>query len=157
MSPQSISETSRIADQLRRSHSGDAWHGPSVMELLDGVTAEQAAAHPVPGGHSIWEIVLHIVTWQSLATAALAGAAIPAWPFPEDWPQVPEPGDSAWRATLSQLENANSALVNTVGALPDARLNEIVPGRDYTVYFMLHGIAQHNLYHAGQIALLKKS
>ncbi len=127
------------------------------MELLDGVTAERAAEHPVPGSHSIWEIVLHIGTWQSLATAALAGGPIPAWPFPEDWPPVPEPSEAAWRATIAQLENANAALVDTVSALSDARLNEITPGRDYTFYFLLHGVAQHNLYHAGQIAVLKKS
>jgi uncharacterized damage-inducible protein DinB len=126
------------------------------MELLQDVTAERAAAHLLANSHSIWDIALHLVSWQSIGTDALAGRPVPAWPFPEDWPGVHAQDDEGWRATVQTLERANDELVEATRRLPDERLDETVPGRDYSVYFLLHGIAQHNLYHAGQIALLKK-
>lgn len=57
-------ETERIADQLRRAWEGDAWHGPPLKKALDGLTARQAAAHPIAGAHSIWDLALHIAAWQ---------------------------------------------------------------------------------------------
>jgi hypothetical protein len=61
-----MSEIHRIADQLKRSLEGEAWHGPALRELLSGVTAKQAAARPLAGAHSIWEIVLHIIGSEGL-------------------------------------------------------------------------------------------
>jgi len=49
-----MSETTRLADQLRRAFKGEAWHGPSVLEILDGIDAKRAATHPIDGVHSIW-------------------------------------------------------------------------------------------------------
>ena len=60
-----MKELERIKDQFQRAFNGQAWHGPSLLSLLAGVTAEQAAAHPVPGAHSIWELTLHIAAWES--------------------------------------------------------------------------------------------
>jgi hypothetical protein len=85
-----------------------------------------------------------------------AGRPVPPWPFPEDWPEIQAQGDQGWHAAVKRLERANDELIEATRRLPDERLGETVPGRDYSVYFLLHGIAQHNLYHAGQIALLKK-
>ena len=121
------------------------------------VPAGHAAAHPLAGSHSIWEIVRHVASWQSIATAALSGNPVPPWPFPEDWPGVQAYDEGSWRAALDELERVNAELVRVTGGLTDARLEETVPGRDYSVYYLLHGVAQHNLYHAGQIALLKKA
>jgi uncharacterized damage-inducible protein DinB len=151
-----MSEAERIADQLRRSHRGPAWHGPSVLELVQGITASRAAAHTHANSHSIWDIVLHLVSWQSIGADALAGRPVPPWPFPEDWPKPDRQDDDGWRATIQELQSANDELVKATRRLTDERRGETVPGRDYSVYFLLHGIAQHNLYHAGQIALLKK-
>src|ERR1035437_3500929 len=66
----------RIADQLRRAFSGDAWHGDSVFEILEGVNAAQAAAHPIKNAHSIWELVLHIAAWDGAVLHRLGGAAV---------------------------------------------------------------------------------
>jgi uncharacterized damage-inducible protein DinB len=156
-SPQA--ETSRIADQLRRAFEGEAWHGPAVLEILDGLGAAQAAARPIPAAHRIWEIVLHIAVWDDAARRRMAGQVVqPA--AHEDWPEVTDTSPAAWQRALEHLKQTHDALLAAVGACPDSRLAEKVPGKEpayYTLYYMLHGIAQHELYHAGQIALLKKA
>ena len=152
-------ETLRIADQLRRAFEGEAWHGPAVLEILEGVTAVGALARPLARSHCIWEIVLHIAVWDDAARRRMAGEVVQPTPD-EDWPAIAETSPEAWRRTLGHLRRTHDALVAAVSALPDSRLMEKVPGKEpdyYTLYYMLHGIAQHELYHAGQIALLKKS
>lgn len=153
------SETSRIADQLRRAFEGEAWHGPSVLEILDGLGAAAAAARPLPTTHSIWEIVMHIAVWDDAARRRMAGEVVQPTPA-EDWPAVTDTSPAAWERALAHLKRTHQALVAAVAATSDARLLEKVPGKEpdyYTLYYMLHGIAQHELYHAGQIALLKKA
>jgi hypothetical protein len=148
---------SRIADLLARAGGGDAWHGPSVASLLAGVTAAQATAHPIPGAHSIWELVRHIAVWERVVARRLMGAV--AEPTTEeDWPLVPEGADDrAWRADLAQLARARADLGETLLAFDEGKLGDLVPGRSYSYYVMAHGAVQHDLYHAGQIALLKKA
>jgi hypothetical protein len=150
-------ETQRIADQLRRSHNGSAWHGPALKELLSGVTSERAAARPLPELHSIWEIVLHIDSWQRVALGALQGHPMPSLPFAGDWPAVQSQVEPDWRKAVEALARGNGELTAAVCKLSDSRLEAVVPGRDYSFYYLLHGVTQHNLYHAGQIALLKKA
>jgi hypothetical protein len=112
-----------------------------------------AAKHPIPDAHSIHEIVLHVITWLTLATGALRGEPIPEWPFPEDWPPT---SDTEWWSSVERLKRSTDDLVEAAGGLSDDALSGTVPGRDFDTYFLLHGIAQHNGYHGGQIALLKK-
>ena len=151
-----MDEVRRIDDQLRRSFTGPAWHGPSIRSLVKEVTPEQAAAHPLPGAHSIWEIVLHIGVWEDAVRRRLGGEQYE--PAPEqDWPAVTETSDAAWKQALAGVEAAHGRLRVAVAALDAAALDRRVPGKPYSVYFMLHGVVQHNLYHAGQIAILKRS
>ena len=156
-----MSETARIADQLRRAFQGDAWHGDSLLELLEGVNAAQASARPVKHAHTIWELVLHIAAWDSAVRRRLAGAAVDL-SDEQNFPSVMDPSENAWRRTIEQARKVHNELIEAVKAFPDERLEEKVPGKKnepdwYTFYYMLHGVAQHELYHAGQIALLKKS
>ncbi len=155
-------ECLRIADQLRRAFEGKAWHGPALSEILAGVTATQAAAKPVAEGHSIWELALHVERWTHAALAAADGTPMPEWPMPEasvflDWPPVPAPTPEAWQAAVANLLAAGRALAERVSKFPDLHLGRIVPGRKYDFYFLFHGIVQHSLYHAGQIALVKRA
>lgn len=155
-----MSETARIADQLRRAFDGEAWHGPSVLEVLEGVNAASAGAKAVKGAHSIWEIVLHIAVWDDAALRRMQGEVVQPTPA-EDWPPVPAVSDEeAWQLTLNRLKDTHSRLVEAVKSFPESRLSERVPGKEpdyYNFYYMLHGIVQHELYHAGQIVLLKKA
>ena len=139
----------RIVDSL----DGDLWHGPSLWELLEDVTPDVAAAKPLPGSHSIWEIVLHLNTWVEKAIGALDGIVIPTWPFPEDWPQ-PE-GD--WKTAQQDFGLAIRRLGRSLETANDAILQAIVPGRSFTFDYMLDGLVQHSAYHAGQIAMLKRA
>jgi uncharacterized damage-inducible protein DinB len=150
------SEPALIAEQLRRAFEGDAWHGPAVLELLEDVDAAAAAAKPLRDVHSIWELVLHIAVWDSAGCRRLAGEK---WQ-PEgtaNFPLVPKSTEAAWRKAVAHAKRTHDVLVKTVAALPESRLRERVPGKKYDFYHMLHGIAQHELYHAGQIAILKKA
>jgi uncharacterized damage-inducible protein DinB len=149
-------EIQRIVDQLERACEGNAWHGPAVQELLKGVSARQAAAKSVPAGHSIWEIVLHILAWQDVARRRLGGEVIGDLPPQLDWPPVPDTSESAWRHAVENLTRSKQQLREAISRLDDHRLGNPVPGKDYSVYVLLHGVIQHNLYHAGQIAVLKK-
>lgn len=149
-------ETKRLADQLRRSYEGEAWHGPALRELLDGVTADRAAAKPISGAHSIWELVLHVEAWEREALLVIGGKTFEMLDGDADWPPVRETTAEAWRAALERLESTTRELVAAIRGMDDAKLNESAGGREFNFYFLLHGVVQHNLYHAGQIALLKK-
>ena len=153
-----MSETARISDQLRRAFSGEAWHGDSLLEILDGVTAAQASARPVPHAHTIWELVLHIAAWDGAVRRRLGGEAV-TLSDDQNFPPARDPSEFAWRNTMEHVRKVHDELVHAVSEFPDARLVEQVPGKQgvhYTYYYMLHGVVQHELYHAGQIALLKK-
>jgi uncharacterized damage-inducible protein DinB len=123
-------EIARLVDQLQRSFEGPAWHGPAVLEALQGVSAEAAHAHPVAGAHSIWELALHLGGTYRLVLRRLRGDGAQLAPE-EDWPAVPPPSAEAWSAT--------------VRALHELSLTQFA------------GVPQHDLYHAGQVAVLKRA
>jgi uncharacterized damage-inducible protein DinB len=153
-----MSESARIADQLRRAFNGEAWHGDSLFEILDGVSAKHAAARPIASAHSIWELVLHIAAWDEAVLRRLNGAVVELADA-ENFPPVTDESEPAWHNALVQVERVHEELIAVVAAQPDARLEGQVPGKEgphYNFYYLLHGVAQHELYHAGQIALLKK-
>jgi uncharacterized damage-inducible protein DinB len=152
----SMEEINRIDDLLRRAFEGHAWHGPSMREVVADVTAERAAARPLSGAHSIWEIVLHVTAWQVGVRRRVEGERVELSDH-EDWPPVTDSSEAAWRHALAALSQTHTELQSTVSRLADSRLQENVAGKDHSVYVMLHGLIQHNLYHAGQIALLKKA
>lgn len=150
------SEGALIADQLHRAFYGDAWHGPALLELLADVDAGTAAAKPLGDAHSIWELVLHVAVWDDAGLRRLKGKQ---WqPSGEaNFPPVQEAAAAAWSKAVTDAKRTHDRLVKTVAALPAARLRDRVPGKPYDFAHMFHGIAQHELYHAGQIALLKKA
>jgi uncharacterized damage-inducible protein DinB len=154
---EAMTEIARIQDQLQRAYDGDAWHGPSLCAILCGVTAQKAAAKPIPASHSIWELVLHVAVWQRIVVRRLAGETIVEIPEEQNFPLVKDASEEAWRKTLEELRQAHRQLYDAIGRLSDERLGDIISGKGYTAYFMLHGVVQHNLYHAGQIAILKKA
>ena len=149
-------ETARIGSQLKQAYQGEAWHGPSLRELLEGVTADQAAAKPIPTVHSIWELVNHIITWEEIVRRRLEGDPVSQIPDEYNFPPVSDTGEAAWQAALKKLAEGNKLLRDAIRKIDDKQLEETAPGTNYTNYFMLHGVIQHDLYHAGQIALLKK-
>ena len=119
------SEVSRLVDQLEREHGGEPWHGTPLVGILAGITHQQAAARPIAGAHTIWELVLHITAWKNEVRRRLGGA--PAGkPNEGDWPAPPSsPNADAWRQALDALEEAHRALVDTIARMPDPQLFEL--------------------------------
>ncbi len=153
-------ECNRIADQLASTLKGEAWYGDSLREILERVTAEQAQAHPISSAHSIWELVLHIEAWAKFAVGAVHGIPIPAWPaMPKelDFPPVTETSEHAWQQSVRSLFSSHLKLVEAIKGFDDERLDATVPGRTYNFYRLFQSTTQHAVYHAGQIALLKKA
>ena len=150
-----MSEIRRIANQLERAFNGEAWHGPAVKEVLAGVTAQKAAARPVAGAHTIWEITAHIAVWEDVARRRLLGETV-APTDEEDWPSAGTGGERAWAALLKRLEDGNRALRDVILAYDESQLDRPPKNNRTAAYLLMHGVIQHDLYHAGQIAVLKK-
>jgi uncharacterized damage-inducible protein DinB len=157
-----MSEASRLIDQFDRAHDGDPWHGSPIKEILKGVTAEQAARRPPNGAHSIWELVLHMTGWRNEVTRRATGQ--PAGePAAGDWPATGDPTPARWEAALAALDASHDALVRVVRDMADDHLLKPTNdprnrplGTGVSYYQLFHGIVQHDAYHAGQIAIVKK-
>lgn len=149
-------EVNRILDQMDRAFSGDAWHGPSLMSLVDGVSAEDASKHSVHAAHSVWELVNHIAAWNTIVCHRLAGDAPKVTPE-MDWPPVWEISDVEWKRSLEHLAESRARLRAAVEKLHQGELDEKWGAKEESRYVLIHGLIQHDLYHAGQIAILKKA
>jgi len=154
-----MTEVFRLADQIRRAFEGSAWHGDSILELLADVNAKTAGARPIKDAHSIWEILLHIAAWDDVVTRRAGGTAA-ILTDAQNFPAVTDTSEAAWNQAIETTKETHHELIRAVAAFPDSRLAEQVPGKTqnyYNFYYMFSGIVQHELYHAGQIALLKKA
>jgi uncharacterized damage-inducible protein DinB len=150
-----MEELNRIIDQLKRSIEGNAWHGPAVLELISDLTPDIAQKRPIENAHNIWEIANHLSAWIGAAVKMIQGETINLDPA-EDWPEVKSGSQEEWNDTFNLLRSRYQNLISVLKNADDNILNRQVSGRDYSVYFLLHGVIQHSLYHAGQIAILKK-
>ena len=151
-----MSEISFIADQLKRAFDGEAWHGPSLLEIVEGIDAKAAAARPIHRAHSIWELVIHIAGWEQVVSRRLQGQQA-TLNDAQNFGHVERENEAAWQSAVENLRRHHVELVKLVSGLPESRLNDRVPGKDYDVRFMLYGAIQHAAYHAGQIAILKRA
>ena len=155
-------EADRLADQLQGAYDGDPWHGPSVRATLEGVDASMAADRPLPAGHTICELVLHMTAWTREVTRRLR-TGVAREPEEGDWPPQPELSEVAWRDIIAAFDTVNDELVEAIAALDDEQLgsmiNDVRPeaSSGMSRYVTLHGLAQHHAYHAGQISMLKKA
>jgi hypothetical protein len=157
-----MNEAARIVDELSRSVAGDPWHGSSISAIVSGISAETAMAKTHPGAHSIWEILRHMTAWTAEVHRRVDGH--PArQPLEGDWPAPSGSDDDAWKRDVAALLDAHERLLPRVAALADATLHAApVEDRDRPAgsgvshYVLLHGLAQHHAYHAGQIALLAR-
>ncbi len=153
-----MTEPQHLADTIRRAYEGEAWHGPSLSEILEGVDAVMASKK-LGDAHTIWELTLHITAWLDIVRRRVEGEVLGdhnlTWE--DNWPPAPgEVTEARWDDAKAGVRDASERLMHTVAAFPHKRLEETVAGKDYTYSVMLHGAAQHALYHGGQIALLKR-
>jgi hypothetical protein len=157
MPPLTPTETERIAQQLERVFYSNAWHGPALMETLAGIDAAGACIRPHEAVHNAWELVLHLSAWQRFAAEVLETPQQAHEVTPEeDWHLVAEGSEEGWHEALAALEDSHERLMKALSALTDEGLRHPVAGKPYNCYTLLHGVAQHSAYHAGQLALIRK-
>jgi uncharacterized damage-inducible protein DinB len=149
-------ETAALAGELQSLAEGEPWHGPALEALLDGVSASAAAARPIAGAHTAWELVLHLTGWTEVVRERLEGRAVDQ-PAAGDFPSVSDASERAWTEAKGAFRHAHGRLVDRVAALADADLESPVGARGYTVRFLLRGAIAHLAYHSGQIGLLRKA
>jgi uncharacterized damage-inducible protein DinB len=150
-----MSEVNRILDQYDRAMSGEAWHGDPVWTILEGVTPEQAAMRAGSNSHNIWDLVSHMTFWETEVCRRMKQLP-PRSPDKLNFPTVPKVTSENWNNTLQEFRESNRDFRSALSQLADSQLDQPLPGRDKSAYVEVHGVIQHNLYHAGQIALLRK-
>ena len=152
-------EIQRIRFSLKMAYNGTPWHGSSLLHLVKGIDYQQANQRPIPHAHSIWELIQHILSWREFVVKKLEGDA--AFDIEinstEDWTPTQAPIEAKWQSILSELVENQQIILEMLEGWEDPQLDEIVPGRDYNFYTLLHGIIEHDIYHAGQIALVRKA
>lgn len=151
-----VNENRSLRDEIGRSLVGGAWHGPAVLEALASFTAAEAAARPIPSAHTAWELALHVLAWIEEVTRRVQGSA-PADPQRGDWPDAASVDERSWERVQEEIGDARRRLDEVLAGLPAAALNELVGDKGYTHDQMLHGLAQHNAYHCGQLVLLRRA
>jgi uncharacterized damage-inducible protein DinB len=151
-----MSNRDRIIDELSRALERDPWHGPAIDDVLEGVDAAEAAAHPIAGAHSLWELVHHVTAWVRAVHMRVKGSVCEL-EGEADWPPVREPGERAWTAAVDDLRRAQAELIATLRKLGDADLSATTPNREYDLEHLLRGLTQHHAYHTGQMAIIKNA
>ena len=151
-------ELLRIIDQLNLTYeSEEAWHGPSVVEILRDVSWQMANEKITPNSHSIAELVYHMTSWRIFCVKKLQSDKTFDIKKDKDWKLFPIFDEFEWETLQMELSLSQEELVSELeNRQEDEFLDEIVPGREYDYYTMLHGIIQHDIYHSGQISILKK-
>ena len=156
-------EVERLRRELDATLEGDPWYGLAVSRILEGIDASRAAAHPITGAHSIWELVAHMTAWVNETNRRLGGGTH-GNPVEGDWPAVASTTPDSWTAACSALRQAHVDLARTLMAIDDPDLRRQIAGNQVdaagqpvTFYQTVVGLLQHDAYHAGQIALLKKA
>lgn len=135
-----------------------AWHGTTLRGALRGLTPRQALWRPGPRRNSVWDLILHTAYWKYVVRRRLSGARAGSFPrAPANWPRLPaKPDAAALRADIALLEAEHAALRKVVAELPARALDAPSPKGTWRQRQQIHGVAAHDLYHAGQIQLLKR-
>ncbi|HWB63292.1 MAG TPA: DinB family protein [Chitinophagales bacterium] len=151
-------EISRIAKTLEYNWDGPMWHGTNLKEVLSGITAELAFRKPGAGSHNIYELVAHLICWRRFVLEQLKGNAGYTVEINSatDWPGSYATNEESWQQLLDELEETQTELLALISGFKEEMLDEMVPGRKFSWYVLLHGVISHDIYHSGQISILKK-
>jgi uncharacterized damage-inducible protein DinB len=149
--------THALGEQLYKTFEGSGGYGQSLKELLADVSAEQASNKPIKEGRSIWEIVLHIIAREDNVRQWITGTEHKLMEE-ENWPLIFDYSEEAWQDVLKRLLSTHDALTKEIALLSEEDLLHKVKSakRPTTLFEMIQGVIRHNIYHAGQIAMLKR-
>lgn len=152
-----MNEIQQLTDRYEQTLRGDAWYGYPVWTILQDIDAHCAAAQLLPGTHTIWQLVMHMEFWERVALRRLSGPVSPQEDDPGNFPATPPPDEAEWQKTLESFRTSNREFRQAISQLDPSALDATPPQRQRTFRYELVGIIEHHIYHAGQIALLKKA
>ena len=139
---------------LEQAYGKRTWHGANLKYSLRGLTVAQALWRPVAGRHNVWEYTLHCAYWKFVAKSRLEGVEAKfSRPF-DDFPQVNSGSAAEWKKDLAFLSKCHKELLAAVSGLEEKRLEQ--PVGSWTAQELVFGVANHDIYHAGQIQLLRR-
>lgn len=149
---------SGLISRLQDSLNGDPWYGDSVIGKLATIDHRTASAFPLPNIHSIAEVLQHLINWHVFTVRKIKGdkTFIIQQNDSNDWTPVSIETETDWQDLIGDYKNSAKELIEALEGMDDSFLNRDIPGKPYTFGYLLEGIVQHNVYHLGQIALLKK-
>jgi len=145
-----MNETQGIADAYRAVTVKGAWYGPTVAELIAKTSPEEAVTPPIPGAHSISELLQHLLLWNERIRNTSDSNPMPKWEAEKEWAEPPIP----WNELVARWNKSRDLLEERIRSFPVADLGKQVPGRNYPYEFLLPGIVEHTIYHSGQIAMV---
>jgi uncharacterized damage-inducible protein DinB len=145
-----MADIKEIAGLVKRVYNGKAWHGPSIMDVVKGID-DGIAKKKIGNSHSIAQLVLHMVAWRTFVTNRLKGNTTFELTDADNFP-----AETNWATVLKKLEQSQAELLAAIDDASDAVLHEHVANRKYDFFVLLHGIIHHDIYHIGQIQLIKK-
>jgi uncharacterized damage-inducible protein DinB len=145
-----VNETQRIADSYRAATVKGAWYGPTLAELLAGISPELAIKAPLPEAHSIAALLQHLLLWNERIRNTSDSNLMPRWDAEREWAEPPVP----WNDLVIRWNQSRDLLEEKIRSFPAADLTKQVAGRSYPYETMFDGIVQHAIYHSGQIAMV---
>jgi len=150
-----MDEKNRIKDLFNRAYYSKSWHGDSISKIIEGLTWEECRKK-LNSTHTIAELILHMIAWKNMVSSCLSGANV-SLSDEEDWPKPDLSNDSDWEKIKLDLERAHVDFIGSVDKFDFDKMNEIVQGQNYPFFVMIYGLLEHDIYHAGQIAIIKKN
>ena len=150
-----MQEVKFLRDQIETTFKGDSWHGPNLVNTLKDIDYKQAMKRPVEGRHTIWELTDHTSFWMEEVWKCVKDHAAMSPDMDQNWPEMGAT-EEEWQQAVNRLMAAVNLVLDSLAQWEDEELYEKVPDEDYTFKQMLHGMVHHNLYHVGQINLLKE-
>lgn len=145
-----MADLAEISGLVKRVYNGKAWHGPSIMEVLKDMD-DTLAKKKIGNSHSIVQLVLHMIAWRTFVTKRLMGDTTFELTDADNFPE-----EISWMVASQKLEQSQTELLKAIDAVNDSLLHENVANRKYDFFVLLHGIIHHDIYHIGQIQLIKK-
>ena len=151
-------EIKLLLEILDRAYVKKAWHGPSLRGSIRGLTAKEAAWRPAPGCHNIWEIVVHAAYWKYAVRRRIRRDKRGSFPLKgSNWFHRPDSQtEEAWRRDIELLEREHATMREAISELSSSQLYDSARGSKTSNVVLIYGIACHDVYHAGQIQLLKR-
>ena len=147
-----------LLSQFDHAYDRRSWHGPNLRGSLRGVTPAQAAWRPARGRHNVWELAVHAAYWKYAVRRRITGEKRGAFPLEGSnfFPRPLAATAPAWKSDLALLAATHRSLRELIAGLGEQDLERVPVGSTVSVLGMVNGIAAHDLYHAGQIQLLKR-